>query len=278
MLRVVHTGFFTTIQDEGRFNFRDKGVPVSGAMDSYSAKMANTLLNNDEGDALLEITMTGPTLAFEAPTYIAITGADMSASINGKPVPNYKVHPIHSGDVVSFGKLINGFRSYLAVRNGFKTEKVLSSRSYFKPITLLNRINEYMELPYEPVTEFEPKILDIRPAPFHKEQLLNVKPGPEYRLLEDQHLELLFSKEFSIAKENNRMAYQLVEMIPGHSKTLLTSATLPGTVQLTGAGKLIILMRDGQTTGGYPRILQMSERAVSMLSQKKNGDRVSFKL
>ncbi len=278
MLRVVHTGFFTTVQDEGRFNFRDKGVPVSGAMDSYSAKMANTLLDNAEGDAVLEITMTGPTLAFEAPSFIAITGAEMSASINGNPVPNYKVHAVQAGDVVSFGKLINGFRAYLAIRNGFKTEKVLGSRSYFKPLTTLNRIKEFMELPFEPVTSFEPRILDIRPAPFHKEQRLPVKPGPEYKLLKDQHLELLFSKDFRIAKENNRMAYQLEETIPGHSVTLLTSATLPGTVQLTGSGKLIILMRDGQTTGGYPRILQMSERAISLLSQKKNGDQVSFQL
>lgn len=277
MLRVVHTGFFTTIQDEGRFNYRDKGVPVSGAMDSYSAKMANTLLNNAVDDALLEITMTGPTLAFEEATYIAITGAEMSAQLNGKPISSYTVHALHPGDVVSFGKLIYGFRTYLAIKNGFKTEKVLGSRSYYKSVTQLNRIKEYMELPYDPITEFQPKILDIRPSPFHKEHILLVKPGPEYKILEDHHMEVLFSRDFTIAKENNRMAYQLEEKIPGHAITLLTSATLPGTVQLTGSGKLIILMRDGQTTGGYPRILYLAQRAVSVLSQKKNGDHVSFK-
>jgi allophanate hydrolase subunit 2 len=57
---------------------------------------------------------------------------------------------------------------------------------------------------------------------------------------------------------------------------MLTSATLPGTVQLTPAGKLIILMRDGQTTGGYPRVLQLDTKSIALLSQKKFGDKVSL--
>ncbi len=278
MLRVTHAGFFSTIQDQGRFNMRSQGVPLSGVMDQYSANMANTLLDNEEASAVLEITMTGPTLSFEADTYIAITGADMSANLNGVPVRNYTIHKIRSGDVLSFGKLLNGFRAYLAIKNGFKTPLVLGSRSYYKPLTPLNRIKDYMEIEYDMVSDFEPSLLDVRPEPFHKEYELKVKKGPEYYLLEDKQLELLFSREFSVAKENDRMAYQLEETIPGHRKTLLTSATLPGTVQLTPLGKLILLMKDGQTTGGYPRILQLSQKAISILSQKKIGDSVSFRL
>ena len=74
------------------------------------------------------------------------------------------------------------------------------------------------------------------------------------------------------------MAYQLKEQIPGHDVTMLTSATLPGTVQLTPSGKLIVLMKDGQTTGGYLRILQLSDRAISVLAQKREGNQMSFKL
>ncbi len=278
MLRVTHAGFFSTIQDQGRFNMRSQGVPLSGAMDQYSAAMANRLLDNEESSAVLEITMTGPTLSFEADTYISITGAEMSAHLNGVSLRNYRIHKVHSGDVLSFGKLINGFRAYLGIKKGFLTPIVLGSRSYYKPLTPLNRIKDYMEIEYEQVSNFEPVLLDIRPEPFHKEYELKVKKGPEYELLQDRQLELLFSREFSVAKENDRMAYQLEENIPGHRKTLLTSATLPGTVQLTPLGKLILLMKDGQTTGGYPRILQLSQKAISILSQKKFGDTVSFKL
>jgi allophanate hydrolase subunit 2 len=135
-----------------------------------------------------------------------------------------------------------------------------------------------MELGYEPVAGYAPKISSVKPEQFHKEQNLGVQHGPEFDLLSDRQLETLFSREFTIAKENNRMAYQLNESLASHNTTMLTSATLPGTVQLTPSGKLIILMRDGQTTGGYPRILQMTERAISILSQKKFGDQVAFQL
>jgi len=276
MLKVIAGGFFSTIQDVGRFNFRNKGVPVAGAMDSYSATIANSLLENLDTDAVMEITMTGPVLEFDEPTFIAITGAELSAELNGHKIKDYEVHKIEKGDILSFGKLINGFRSYLAVKNGFLTEVVLGSRSFYKPITKLNCIKEYMELEYEPIDDFLPKIAEVKAAPFHKEYTLKVQHGPEYSMLNDGQLQSLFSKEFKIAKENNRMAYQLKETIEGHSTTMLTSATLPGTVQLTPAGKLIILMRDGQTTGGYPRILQLSQKAISILSQKKYGDQVSF--
>ncbi len=74
------------------------------------------------------------------------------------------------------------------------------------------------------------------------------------------------------------MAYQLEESIGAHSQAQLTSATLPGTVQVTPGGKLIILMRDGQTTGGYPRILQLSEEAIDRLAQKTFGDVISISL
>ena len=121
-------------------------------------------------------------------------------------------------------------------------------------------------------------ISEIKIDSYFLEKVLEVSKGPEYDLLNDKQLEKIFGNDFSIAKENNRMAYQLAEAIQGHAKSMLTSATIPGTVQFTPSGKLIILMKDGQTTGGYPRILQLSDKAISILSQKKFGDMVSFKL
>ncbi len=91
-------------------------------------------------------------------------------------------------------------------------------------------------------------------------------------------MEAIFSKEFTVAHENNRMAYQIKETIGEHDISMLTSATLPGTVQLTPAGKMLILMKDGQTTGGYPRILQLTDKAISILAQKREGNIIKFKL
>ncbi len=278
MLKVVEAGFFTTIQDAGRFGYRNLGVPVSGAMDAQSARIANSLLENETGDALLEITMTGPRLKFEEPTYISLSGADMSASINGEEVSNNQVYRVNSGDVLSYGKLGNGFRSYLAVKGGFKTTKVLDSRSFFKSLTNVSQIKAEDEIPYDSNPDYIPKITHIKTSSSFKGQGIEVYPGPEYDRLEEICQEQLFNTTFTIAKEYNRMAYQLEEKINAKRIPMITSANLPGTVQLTPGGRLIVLMRDGQTTGGYPRILQLNESSISQLSQKRFGDHITFEL
>ena len=278
MLNIIKSGFFTTVQDYGRFGYRDKGVPVAGAMDSFTVSKLNTLLENDENSAVLEITMTGPTLEFEQDTYIVLGGAEMSVTLNEKPINNYKVYKVKSGDVLTYGKLLKGFRGYLGIKDGFNTAVVLGSRSFFRPITEQDSIKKLSSLPYTKCKLFNPKISELKVASVLDKSQLEVYKGPEYELLTDKQLSQIFYKEFSVANENNRMAYQFNEAIEGNTFSMLTSATLPGTIQLTPAGKLIILMKDGQTTGGYPRILQLSDMAISILSQKKSGDLISFKL
>lgn len=278
MLKVLKSGFYTTLQDEGRFGYRDKGVPVSGVMDVNAVRNANRLLENDNNAAVLEITMTGPTLQFDKETYIVLAGAEMSATLNNAPISNYKIQKVDAGDILSYGRLLKGFRGYLAVKGGFKSTEVLGSQSQYYPITDSGYLKDNAELAYKGFASFKPKISELKTASPLDEVVLEVSKGPEYKMLNDEQLESLFFKEFSIAKENNRMGYQFNEKIKGHKKSMLTSATLPGTVQLTPSGKLIVLMKDGQTTGGYPRIVQLNDEAISILAQKKSGDIVSFKL
>ena len=102
--------------------------------------------------------------------------------------------------------------------------------------------------------------------------------GPEYDLLNKQAKEKLNNINFTISKENSRMGYRLEEHIDNKLGSMLTSSVLPGTIQLTPSGKLIILMRDCQVTGGYPRILQLTEKSINRLSQKSTGDSFSFKI
>ncbi|MCK0145945.1 biotin-dependent carboxyltransferase family protein [Arenibacter sp. F26102] len=278
MLNILKSGFFTTVQDTGRFGYRDKGVPVAGVMDSFSTSKVNTLLENDEKCAVLEITMTGPKLEFEHDTYIVLGGAEMTVTLNDIALENYKVYKVNSGDILSYGKLEKGFRAYLGIKDGFKTELVLGSRSFFKPITEKDSIKKIADLPYIACKLFNPKISQIKVDSVLDKSVLEVYKGPEYKLLTDNQLGKLFYREFSVANENNRMAYQLNETIEENKVSMLTSATLPGTVQLTPSGKLIVLMKDGQTTGGYPRILQLSDMAMSILAQKRSGDHIKFKL
>jgi biotin-dependent carboxylase-like uncharacterized protein len=278
MLKVLKSGLFTTVQDVGRYGYLNKGVPVAGYMDFFSAEKVNMLLENDPGTAVIEITMTGPTLEFGQATYICLGGAEISATLNNETINAYQVIKIEKGDILSYGKLKKGFRGYLAVKGGFRSPSVLGSRSFFSSITAADHVAERAEIPYESHKTFKPKITEIKVDSFLDEKQLEVSQGPEYGMLSDKQLESLFYREFGISNENNRMAYQLEESIQGHTVSMLTSATLPGTIQLTPSGKLIVLMKDGQTTGGYPRILQLSDRAISILAQKKFRDVISFKL
>ncbi|MGB5371065.1 MAG: biotin-dependent carboxyltransferase family protein [Flavobacteriaceae bacterium] len=278
MLKVLKSGFFTSVQDSGRFGYRDKGVPIAGAMDGHTVRNLNMLLENDGNAAVIEITMTGPTLIFEEDSFIALGGAEMSATLNNEPIQNHKIYRVEAGDILSYGKLQRGFRAYLAIKDGFRGNPILGSQSMFFPITESNHLEDKSLLPYQVNKKFEPRITEYKLDDLLDEKVLEAHPGPEFKILHDKQLEGLFFKDFTIAKENNRMAYQLKETIGEHHYSMLTSATLPGTVQLTPAGKLIILMKDGQTTGGYPRILQITDKAMSILAQKKFGDVVSIKL
>ncbi len=142
MIKVLKPGFLSTIQDLGRIGFRQYGVPKSGVMDLRSAILANALLNNSENDAVLEITMIGPVLEFYVDTFIAVTGANNTFFINDIECVSNKIHKINKGDILKLGIILKGMRSYLAVKDGFKTEIILNSRSFYKGITPDSKINK----------------------------------------------------------------------------------------------------------------------------------------
>ena len=280
MIKVLTSGLFTSVQDEGRFGYGKFGVPVSGAMDRYSAKLANNILSNEDNDALLEITLGKCKLLFNNQTIISITGADFSPEINNVKVSLNAIIEIHPGDVLTLNKPVYGVRCYLAVKGGFQIEVVLKSRSFYKGITPQNRIEKNDELPFASYDITLIKSLSsVKVQTTHfTSTTIEVYKGPEYDLLNNLQKEQFMTFLFTISKENSRMGYRLKEHIENDLGSLLTSSVLPGTVQLTPSGKLIILMRDCQVTGGYPRILQLTENAINKLAQKTTGDTFSFKI
>ena len=251
---------------------------MSGVMDFYAAKMANLILRNPPDSAILEITQMGPKLKFSHPVKISICGALLSPKINNFTIENNRVYNIEAGDELSFGKRQLGCRAYLAISGGFKTEKVLKSRSWFEGVTDNFKLHKTKNLPYESTNES--KIERNASIKFISEYLMTseieVFPGPEFDLLTESEQEILRTRNFSIDKNNNRMAIQLQEIMGNTLKPIITGPVLPGTVQLTPSGKLIVLMRDCQTTGGYPRVMQLSETGMNKIAQKIIGDSVNF--
>lgn len=280
MIKVLQSGLYSTIQDLGRYGYREFGIPRSGVMDSYAAKLANLLVGNSENEAVIELTMLGPKLEFQCDTNISITGANMSSMINDKVALMNTVIKVSKGDVLSFGALKTGMRAYLAVSGGIQSTSVMDSRSMFLNLTEKTSLDKYDVIPIKAIVKKEKaSTASVKPNYKYLNQMeLEVYPGPEFNQLPAETQDLLVNSIFSISKDHNRMGYRLEEMIYNELDQILTSPVLPGTVQLTPSGRIIILMRDAQTTGGYPRIFQLNENAINTLAQKKTADKIRFNL
>ena len=278
-IEVLQPGLFSTIQDSGRFGYLKYGVPLSGPMDSFSFHLANQLLNNVPGSAVMEITQMGPVLKFLTSGYLVLTGANLSPQINRIEIRNGMPYAFAPGDVLSFGSRKTGCRSYLAVSGGFKTEKIFGSQSCYEGITSFSRLQKGMNLLING-SDISPSgnaSIKIYPRLF-QEKSIKVYKGPEYNLMSESLAREILSRGFKIDINNNRMAIQLQEVMANKIKPIITGPVVPGTVQLTPSGKLIVLMRDCQTTGGYPRILQLSEKGINRLAQKVQGESIEFEL
>ena len=278
MIAILHPGIYCSIQDQGRFGHTKIGVPQAGYADAYAAKMANALLKNHEKDALIEITFGQGKFKFTSDTYICLTGADFSPKLNGKLIKMQSVYPIKKDSVLSFGKRVYGARVYLSVQGGIQTKKVYGSRSYFEGITQQKLVKGAI-LPILPIQKDSSNNFSrVRVSEKHFTTMyLPCFKGPEFSELNEEQQRKLFTP-FSISDDNNRVGYRIKESLENNLCSILTSAVLPGTVQLTPSGKCIILMQDCQVSGGYPRILQLSEIAIARVSQKITGDKIQFVL
>jgi allophanate hydrolase subunit 2 len=190
-------------------------------------------------------------------------------------------YSVRTSDVLSFGKMNMGVRAYLGVKGGFLTEKVMGSYSMYDGVTPKSTVKKGDRLriaSYESELEITTSKLKVKPSHFTTKKL-EVTKGPEYNRLTKKQRDKLFSMTFKIDPLCNRMGYQMKNKFPPlKNNEIITSITIPGTVQITPSGKLIVMMRDCPTTGGYARILQLTDMAINQLAQKKENDRLKFDL
>ena len=279
MIKVLNPGIYTSIQDTGRFDYTDYGVPISGCMDQESAMIANAILNNSQESAVLEMTFYGGHFKFTKNTNICITGADMSPKINGKSVKMYSGIAITANDELKLQYAKAGCRTYIAIDGGFNTPIKLNSRSMYKAVTHIFKVSKGDELDFTKVSKPLNAYSGIKATLGGiKTAYIDVFKGPEFDKLTEGQMKQLVSIPFSISNESNRMAYTLTEPLSNKLDPIITSIVLPGTIQLTPGGKLIILMRDSQITGGYPRILQLTKTAINNLAQKQTNNKIQFRI
>ncbi len=268
----------------GRSGHQAFGVPVGGVMDRTAAQLANWLVGNPLDFPVLEITLLGPHILFDGKCQIAITGADLSAQIDGAEIAMNETAEIANKSVLSFGRIKNGCRAYLAIGGQWETKKWLESSS---PLSTHPALTPDSVFQKGSILKIQTKpLIPKRKAPaayFRKVENpmeIRVTEGPEFGLFSAKSIGFFFSTKFKITPDSNRMGYRLDTSIVDykHNKEIISSGIVPGTVQVTNAGYPIVLMMDAQTTGGYPRIANVISADMGKLAQMKPGDELRFSL
>jgi biotin-dependent carboxylase-like uncharacterized protein len=284
LFAVRQSGPMTTVQDLGRFGFLDRGVPLSGALDPFACRVANLLVGNHEGVALLEITLLGPVLEVLAEAEIAVTGADMAMTLNGTPVAGWRSVRVAPGDVLRLPRAVSGCRAYLAVTGGIDVPPVMGSRSTFVRAKI-GGLQGRQLIKGDILSRGEGNLLD-RPrevpaawVPRHGAEIfLRALPGPQddaFRTGGDR----FYGVPYAVTTETDRMGCRLsgpiVERDAGVPTSIVTEPTVPGNVQVPADGQPIILLVE-QTSGGYGKIATVISPDLPKVAQATPGSRVRF--
>ena len=267
-------GLLTLVVDDTKVGYQNYGIPVGGPMDTESAELANWLVGNDTRSALLEINVIGPEIQCESNCQIALTGANISPTLNGTRIKMYETLTLGKDDILKFGELRNGCRSYLAIRGSWNVTDWMQNDSPKNRPNLrnLNRI-EIRSL------EKLPKSRTAERLVFSGQPLvINVIKGPEFEHLTEDAVQTLLHTNFDLLPESNRMGYRLAPNVPSIGSSIISSGVIPGTLQITEDGCPIMLMKDAPTTGGYVRAFNVVTEDISKLGQLKAGDSLAFNL
>jgi 5-oxoprolinase (ATP-hydrolysing) subunit C len=274
-LIAIDPGFFTTVQDDGRPGYREWGVPCGGAFDRGSAELANALLGNPPGCAVLEFTLVGGTYQADCSMPLALAGAPMEAKVLGpNEADRFLQLPssfsLRKGECLVLGRNLTGARTYLAVRGGWQTVPKLGSRSSEKRL----RSGEVLPAAQGTIPTRrlgEPSWRSSTDEPFR------IIAGPDGRSHPELDLAFWSVRRFRVEPQSSRMGLRLqgdpvtVTSPPGR----LSTPVAPGAIQVAG-GQLIVLGVACGTMGGYPHIAYLASIDLDRAGQLKPGDALAF--
>lgn len=292
-ITVLKPGMLSSFQDLGRHGFQHLGVPVGGAMDERAHRLANLLVGNEGDEATLEITLSGPSLRFEAPGCIAICGAQLNPTLNDAPIPNNRPIIAQAGDLLAFGARDAGLRAYIAWHGGADLPAVLGSRSTYirgglggyqgRALKKGDVFAMRADLRGRNLDKLSDRLRDIK---VYLPAILGMQPRTAIRTVKSAHAALFtpaavqafFSGDYRVSPQSERMGYRLAgpKLELAHTAQLLSEATSFGSVQVPPDGSPIVLMADRQTTGGYAKIAHAASVDLPIIAQSMPGDILRF--
>ncbi len=281
-IKIITPGWFTTVQDQGRFDFLHMGVPVSGYLDKFSAAMANFLVGNPANTPLLEITVVGPGFVVLREMDMALTGADMEITVNHIPMAQWTTLRLKPGDTVLLGPVQRGCRAYIAFGGGIDVPKIMGSFStYFsgktggfcgralkKEDVLETMDKKMLKTPRHLPRKYRPDLSNLI--------TIRAVPGPQENFFMP---DTLFGSSYQVTQKADRMGYRLsgpaVPIREGLPNSIISEPVLPGSIQIPPDQQPIILLNE-QTVGGYAKIATIISWDLPKVAQAMPGDTIVF--
>ncbi|MGN0131430.1 MAG: biotin-dependent carboxyltransferase family protein [Lachnospiraceae bacterium] len=289
--QVITAGPLSTIQDKGRFGYQQFGIGTNGVMDQDAYQTANQLLENQGNEAVIETTLFGPTLTFDAPCICVITGADIRPLLDDLPIKMYHPFYIKAGQTLTTAMAVNGCRSYIAFKGGINVPILMNSRSTnlkchmggFQGRALQNgdSISLFSDDPdiARTISEHSPILSKFAPeVRFDTDVTIRVIEGPQDSYFTEKGKYEFYHGHYEVTPESDRMGYRLegpaIENRNGVD--IVSDGIASGSIQVPSNGKPIILLSDRQTTGGYAKIATVISKDLPKLAQLKPGDHIRF--
>ncbi len=297
MIEVIKPGLETAVQDyPGRIGYWAQGFPPSGPMDDWSFRLANLLVGNPVGAAALECQFVGPTLRFRTATVIAVCGADMKPTLDGKPFPMWQSVAVNLGDVLAMSFAVVGARAYIAVAGGIDTPPWLGSRSTFHKAGV-GGIGGHALKAGQVIAVGTGNGLagrrvrpDARPA-FAADKKWNVEVvrGPNDDWIDEDGHQRFLMTEWKLSSKSDRTGFRLdgpqwtftamaTEKAPEHGSepsNIIDQGYPVGAINLAGQTP-IILVNDGPSMGGFINPYTVPSAAFWKLGQAKPAEVLRF--
>ena len=283
-LRIKQAGALSLIQDLGRFGYQDVGVTVGGPMDNHAFYWANRLLDNPPNASQIEITMGPFAAVFEKSTTFSLCGAEVVAKLNTRIISNWHSCVAESGDVLSLSFPKKGLRTYLAIAGGFDVPKMLGStstvvRDQFGGMTQQgDKLRDGDTLPYQPNVSLFCRGALKQFIPDYAETIrIGVLPTYQFDQFDEKAINTFLNEIYTVTPLIDRMGYRLEgATIDFPDQHFISEGIVPGSIQIPANGQPIVLMRDRQSIGGYPKIGCVCNRDLNLLAQATPGTKIQF--
>ncbi|HBA55456.1 biotin-dependent carboxyltransferase family protein [Syntrophorhabdus aromaticivorans] len=290
MIEIINPGWFSIVVDRGRYGYADAGVPPSAALDHFSYSMVNYLVGNEMGGPVLEVIGSGFSLKFDVDVTCAVTGAEVIAYLDKRPVTPWRSFTARAGSTLRVKEVLEGFRYYIGFSGTMEADRVINSFS----TNIECRFGGYRGRPFlkgDRIGLHNTRVMgerfipdDVLPS-LAPPYVLRILQGPEMGRFTEETVGRLIEggmqSWYTVSAKVNRTGIRLegkpLVFKKGADKTIISEGILPGTIQVPGDGLPIITLYE-RTIGGYARLALVAKADHDLLAHLKPKDKVIFRI